>query len=101
MQALIVADFTSHKGQQAFFFQEEEYGMSLNFAHRDTKNKARFNWTKVPYKVGFIDHLQKYGVLPVTNTQDLLELQLQNHQLKEAMMELTGAVSPEDVLIQL
>ena len=74
MQPLIVADLTSLKGQQAFFFLEEEYGMSINFAHRDANNKYRVNWSKVPYKKDFFEHLQKYGLLPITTTQDLLEL---------------------------
>ena len=77
-ESLISAETTCLRGQPAFFFKKEQYGMSLNFTHKtqvDTKNDhIRLNWTRMALKPDFAATLQRVGGLPLSKKEDIIEL---------------------------
>ena len=75
--------------QPAFFFKEEEYGMSLHFtAPRDLENgQTRMKWIQMRFAWEFYETLKTYGQLPISNIQQALKLQEEHYQLKKFLSQ--------------
>ena len=82
MEPFILAENTSAFAQQAFFFKNEDFGMSIHFTQKRLidKEHVRYNWVRMPFKPDFIEVLKRYSRLPFTKTEEALEM----HRIEEA-----------------
>ena len=76
MEQLVKYEPTCTLGQQAFFFKNEEYGMSLHFTTGSKKlenGNIRLNWVRMGFKKDFSDVLSLYGKLPHSDTFGIMD----------------------------
>lgn len=84
MEAFIETETTCWGQQQPFFFKKEEKGMTLHYSSAEQSSDERkyLTWVQMKLKPDFKKMLKKLGCLPITNLEEIVEIQLDNVDLE-------------------
>lgn len=84
MEAFIQTGTTCCGTQQPFFFKKEEKGMTLHYSsvEQSSDDMKYLNWVQMKLKPDFKKMLKKLGCLPITNLEEIVQIQLDNVDLE-------------------
>ena len=74
-QEFICSSCKTQRGQQAFFFKTENYGLSFHFASQELSNhnNVHHKWHEMQLKEDYMQRLE-HGLLPISNPKQKFEM---------------------------